>query len=148
VAAVRALEAGEPGREIAAAVELFDHRDGIDAQRAAETPVAAFIAALEFPPMRGGRFSRGARCGGGADGRWRAPSPAIWEVTWHSHDRSEWFPVLSQIVHPLAFQSTVTAKFGKPLFAAVLTPKNANGHPDPSRKCLVFVRAERMRCVR
>ena len=50
VAAAGALEAGEAGGEVAAAVELVDDGDGVPAQRAVGAAVAGFVAGDELVP--------------------------------------------------------------------------------------------------
>lgn len=50
MAAVGALETGESGGKVAAAVELIDHRHGIPAQRAMSPAMAGFIVGDEFLP--------------------------------------------------------------------------------------------------
>ena len=50
MATVGAVEAGEPGGEIAAAVELIDHGDGVSAQRAVDFAVDSFVSGEKIVP--------------------------------------------------------------------------------------------------
>ncbi len=50
VATVGTLDTGEPGGEIAAAIELIDHGDGIPAERAVRFPVDGFVFGHEIVP--------------------------------------------------------------------------------------------------
>jgi hypothetical protein len=50
MAAVRALEPGESGREVAAAVELIDYREGIGPQWSVGLTVRAFVVSEELVP--------------------------------------------------------------------------------------------------
>ena len=50
MAAVGALEAGEAGGEIAAAVELIDHGHGIPTQRTVSPAMAGFVVGDELVP--------------------------------------------------------------------------------------------------
>jgi len=50
VAAVGALEAGESGREVAAAVELLDDVDGVGSKRTVGLAARAFVVGEETVP--------------------------------------------------------------------------------------------------
>ena len=73
MAAVGALETGESGGKVAAAVELVDHRHGIPAQRAMSPAMAGFIVGDEFVPgvVDDLPKGRGARTAGPIDGRYK-----------------------------------------------------------------------------
>jgi len=71
VTAIRALQAGEAVGEVATAVELLDHRDGIASQGAVDLAVAGFVLGEEVAPsvMDDLPEGRSPRTAGTVDGR-------------------------------------------------------------------------------
>lgn len=51
-------------------------------------------------------------------------------------------PVQMPSMYTVRFVTRVNLTPGKPMLAAVLTPKDKDGNPDPSRKYMVFVRCD------
>ena len=72
VAAVGTLEAGEPGGEIAAAVEGADGGGGFRAQRGRRSGGGHARSRPRSRPRHDGRSARGARRADGGDDKWRA----------------------------------------------------------------------------
>jgi Flp pilus assembly secretin CpaC len=63
----------------------------------------------------------------------------IWAEWKGEHGNS---PVQMPTMYALRINTAVTMAAGEPMLAAALSPKDAQGHPDFSRKLMIFVRAD------
>lgn len=63
----------------------------------------------------------------------------IWAEWKGEHGNS---PIQMPTFYTVRINTAVTLSDGKPMFVAALTPKKQDGTPDPTRKLMVFVRAD------
>ncbi len=69
----------------------------------------------------------------------------IWAEWKGEHGNS---PIQMPKLYVLRINTAVTLAAGTPMLAAALSPKDADGHPDFTRKLMVFVRADVLTTVR